>query len=162
MEEEFKYLVRVAGNDLDGNKKAMYAVTKIKGIGRRLGRIACELAGIDPHKKAGYLSDKEAKDLEKVIENFSEQNTPSWLLNRKRDYNSGKDMHLITSELLMSLREDVNRLKKIRSYRGIRHERGLPVRGQRTKSSFRKGTTVGVSRRKMAQVRKESKRRRER
>jgi small subunit ribosomal protein S13 len=154
--------VRVAGNDLDGNKKAMYAVTKIKGIGRRVGRIACELAGIDPHKKVGYLSDKETKDLEKVIENFSEQNTPSWLLNRKRDYNSGKDMHLITSELLMSLREDVNRLKKIRSYRGIRHERGLPVRGQRTKSSFRKGTTVGVSRKKMAQARKESKGRKER
>ncbi|MFQ5975190.1 MAG: 30S ribosomal protein S13 [Candidatus Hydrothermarchaeales archaeon] len=156
MEEDFKYLVRVAGNDLDGNKKAMYGITKIDGIGNRVGRIACELAGIDPKKKVGYLSDKEVEKLEKVVENFSQQGVPSWLLNRRKDYHTGKDLHLITSDLIMGLRDDLNLLKKIRSYRGIRHERGLPVRGQRTKSCFRGGATVGVSRKKVvAQARKE-------
>ncbi|MFQ5800538.1 MAG: 30S ribosomal protein S13 [Candidatus Hydrothermarchaeales archaeon] len=155
MEEEFKYLVRVAGSDLDGNKKAMYGVTKIDGIGMRVARIACELAGVDPEKKIGYLSDKEVTNLEKVVENFSQQGVPPWLLNRRKDYHTGKDLHLITSDLMMGLRDDLNLLKKIRCYRGIRHERGLPVRGQRTKSCFRKGATVGVSRKKVIQRMKE-------
>ena len=154
MEEEFKYLVRVAGNDLDGNKKAMYGVTKIDGIGRRLGKILCELAKVNPQKKIGYFTDKETKDLETVVENISQQGMPSWLLNRQKDFRTGEDKHLITSDLIMGLRDDLNLLKMIRCYRGIRHERGLPVRGQRTKSSFRKGATVGVSRRKIIQASK--------
>ncbi len=157
MEEEFKYLVRVARNDLDGNKKVIYGITKIDGVGRRVGRIVCELAGIDPMKKTGYLSDKEVESLEKVVENISQQDIPSWLLNRQKDYRSGKDMHLTTSDLIIGLRDDLNLMKMIRCYRGIRHERGLPVRGQRTKSCFRKGATVGVSRKKVVQAAKEKK-----
>ncbi|MDP6459896.1 MAG: 30S ribosomal protein S13, partial [Candidatus Hydrothermarchaeota archaeon] len=80
---------------------------------------------------------------------------PAWLLNRRKDYASGKDIHVTGSELAISLREDLNRLKKIRSYRGIRHERGLPVRGQRTRTSFRRGASVGVTRKKIVQAHKE-------
>lgn len=154
MEEEFRYLVRVAGNDLDGNKKAIYAITKIDGIGKRVGRIACEMAGVNLEKKIGYLSDKEIQNLEKVVESFSQQTVPSWILNRQKDYRSGKDEHLTASDLILGLRNDLNLLRMIRCYRGIRHERGLPVRGQRTKSCFRKGASVGVSRKKIAQAQK--------
>ncbi len=154
MEEEFRYLVRVAGNDLDGNKKAIYAVTKIDGIGKRVGRIACEMAGVNLEKKIGYLSDKEIQNLEKVVESFSQQTVPSWILNRQKDYRSGKDEHLTSSDLILGLRNDLNLLRMIRCYRGIRHERGLPVRGQRTKSCFRKGASVGVSRKKIIQAQK--------
>ncbi len=154
LEEEFKYLVRVAGNDLDGNKKAVYAVTKIDGIGKRVGRIACEMAGVNLEKKIGYLSDKDVQKLEKVVESFSSQSVPSWVLNRQKDYRSGKDEHLTSSDLILGLRNDLNLLRMIRCYRGIRHERGLPVRGQRTKSCFRKGASVGVSRKKIIQAQK--------
>ncbi|MGZ7094973.1 MAG: 30S ribosomal protein S13, partial [Methanobacterium sp.] len=74
-------------------------------------------------------------------------NIPDWMLNRRNDYETGETGHLIESDLLMTLREDLNRLKKTRSYKGRRHEVGLPVRGQRTKSTFRKGSSVGVRRR---------------
>ncbi len=154
MEEEFRYLVRVAGNDLDGNKKAIYAITKIDGIGKRVGRIACEMAGVNLEKKIGYLSDKDVQKLEKVVESFSQQTVPSWILNRQKDYRSGKDEHLTSSDLILGLRNDLNLLRMIRCYRGIRHERGLPVRGQRTKSCFRKGASVGVSRKKIVQAQK--------
>jgi len=154
LEEEFKYLVRVAGNDLDGNKKAIYAITKIDGIGKRVGRIACEMAGVNLEKKIGYLSDKDVQKLEKVVESFSQQTVPSWVLNRQKDYRSGKNEHLTSSDLILGLRNDLNLLRMIRCYRGIRHERGLPVRGQRTKSCFRKGASVGVSRKKVIQAQK--------
>jgi small subunit ribosomal protein S13 len=95
------------------------------------------------------LPDEKIEEIEEVLKHPHEHNIPSWMLNRRRDYTTGKDIHLVGADLIMILREDLNRLKKIRSYRGIRHELGLPVRGQRTKSSFRKGRTIGVSRKKV-------------
>ena len=82
---------------------------------------------------------------------------PVWLLNRRKDYSTGKDLHVTGSDLVISLRNDLNRLRKIRSYRGIRHEQGLPVRGQRTRTSFRKGASVGVTHKKIIQSQKEAK-----
>jgi len=157
LEEEFRYIVRIGGTDIDGKKKIRYGLTSIRGIGDRISGIVCRTAKVDLNKKAGHLSDEEAERLEEAVKQFHKNKIPAWMLNRQKDPSSGKNRHNITSDLMMSLREDLNRLKKIRSYRGIRHERGLPVRGQRTKSSFRHGATVGVSRKKIAQAKKESK-----
>jgi len=152
-EEEYRYIVRIAGTDVEGDKKIPYGLSKIRGIGLRTGEIICYLTGIDPKKKIGYLSDEEIKKLDKAVSSLDKLNVPKWLLNRRKDFATGKDFHVIGSELAMALREDLNRLRKIRSYRGIRHELGLPVRGQRTRTSFRKGTTIGVTRRKSKQGR---------
>lgn len=156
-EEEFRYIVRIAGTDVDGNKKVGYGITKIRGIGQRVGRIICGLAGVDPNKKVGHLTEKESEELEKIVTTFQEREVPSWLLNRPKDPKTGRNYHLITSDLAISLREDTGRMRKIRSYRGIRHERGLPVRGQRTRTSFRRGITVGVSRKAKAEAAKAKK-----
>lgn len=147
-EEEFRHIVRVVGSDLVGKKRVDYGLTKIDGIGLRMAGAICKIAGIDRKKKVGYLTEKESEKLNKAVETLQDGGVPQWLYNRKRDYDTGKDIHVIGSDLLMSLRDDLNRLRKIRSYRGIRHERGLPTRGQRTRTGFRGGTTVGVSRRK--------------
>lgn len=152
VEEEFRYLVRVTGTDIDGKKRVSYGLSKIRGIGVRTGEVICSLAGIDHTKKIGNLTDGEISKLSEAVENFQEQKIPQWIFNRQRDCVLGGDQHLISSDLVMSLRDDLNLLKKIRSYRGIRHELGLPVRGQRTRTSFRTGTTVGVSRQKMAEA----------
>jgi small subunit ribosomal protein S13 len=151
--EEYRYIVRIAGTDVEGDKKVPYGLSKIRGIGLRTGEIICHLIGIDPKKKIGYLSDEEVKKLDKAVNTLDKLNIPRWLLNRRKDFATGKDFHVIGSELAMALREDLNRLRKIRSYRGIRHELGLPVRGQRTRTSFRRGTTIGVTRRKSKQGR---------
>ena len=93
-----------------------------------------------------FTHDEDVAKIESIIEDPKSFDIPSWMLNRREDYETGEDIHLIESDLDMTLRDDLNRMKKTRSYKGRRHEVGLPVRGQRTKSTFRKSATVGVRR----------------
>ncbi len=144
----FENIVRVMNTDLNGDKNIVYALTNIKGISYNLSKAIIHCAKTDETKKLKDLTEKDLADIEKIVENPQESNIPSWLLNRNKDYTTGKDIHITGTDITMTLREDVNRLRKIRAYRGIRHEMGLPTRGQRTKSSFRTGAKVGVSKKK--------------
>lgn len=146
-DEEFKHLVRLSQTDLPGNKKVIVALTQVKGVGIRLAPLLADRSGVDRNLKIGNLSDDEVEKLQAEIDSLGET-TPEWMRNRRKDYDTGDDLHLIGSELDMTFRDDINRLKKIRSYRGVRHEAGLPVRGQRTRSNGRSGLTVGVQRKK--------------
>ncbi len=145
---EIKHLVRIANADLDGHRSVQYALTGLKGVGRRTSRILTDSAGIDPTSIIGSLGDAEIEKLKQVIANF-ESAVPTWMLNRRRDFLTGEDKHIIGVNLGLSVDEDINIMKKTRSYRGIRHERGLRVRGQRTRSTGRSGATVGVSRKRI-------------
>jgi small subunit ribosomal protein S13 len=125
------------------------ALTGIKGVGRRCARIFTDKAGVDPHATLGLLPDSEIDKLKKVIEEGAASKIlPIWMLNRRGDIETGADVHVMGMDLNMTLREDLDLMKKMRSYKGIRHERGLRVRGQRTRSSGRTGAIVGVSRKK--------------
>ncbi len=145
---EFKGIVRIFGTDLKGERNVDLALTGIKGIGMMMARAIAHIIEVNPQEKLGNLSDEKIEQIETVLNNPQDHGLPSWMLNRRRDYVTGGDIHLVGADLIISLREDLNRLRKIRSYRGIRHELGLPVRGQRTKSTFRTGRTLGVSRKK--------------
>lgn len=147
MKEELKHLVRIADADLTGNKQVFIALTGIKGVGMKISKIIAKKAGVDPYTKLGLLPDDTIEELKEGVAQFG-SSAPSWLLNRRKDYYTGEDKHLIGSEIDLTFREDINRLRKIRSYRGIRHERGHKVRGQRTKSTGRRGVVVGVRRKK--------------
>jgi small subunit ribosomal protein S13 len=98
----------------------------------------CFSAKIDPNAITGKLSAEEILKLEDVIRNPAKFNCPSWMMNRRKDYETGQDMHIITTDLNLTTDDDLKRMKKIRSYKGVRHMIGQPVRGQRTKSNFRK------------------------
>ena len=143
MEEDFKHMVRIARKDINGNKTIENALAEVKGVGKALARSIGIVMDLDLNQKIGYLSDNEVEKIEEAKSN----NVPDWMLNRRNDYETGETVHLIESDLVMTLRDDLNRMKKTRSYKGRRHEVGLPVRGQRTKSTFRKGSSVGVRRR---------------
>lgn len=147
MEEEFKHMVRIARKDINGNKTIENALADVKGVGKALSRAIGIVMGLDLSQKIGYLSDDKVTEIEEKIRDPKSLNIPDWMLNRRNDYESGETGHLIESDLMMTLRDDLNRMKKTRSYKGRRHEVGLPVRGQRTKSTFRKGSSVGVRRR---------------
>jgi small subunit ribosomal protein S13 len=147
MEEDFKHLVRISRKDVDGKKTIKHALTGIKGVGLALSRTIAIEMGLDLNQKIGYLPDDDILKIETVIKDPKSINIPDWMLNRREDYTTGETLHLIESDLDMTLRDDLNRMKKTRSYKGRRHEVGLPVRGQRTKSTFRKGSSVGVRRR---------------
>ena len=145
--EELRHLVRIMNTDLMGAKPVQYALTGLPGIGRRTAILIARGAGVSPTAILGYLPDEEVAKLDNSIEKI-EDLVPNWMLNRQKDITTGQDKHLLGTDILLTFREDINTLKKIRAYRGLRHERGLKVRGQRTKSTGRRGSTVGVSRKK--------------
>ena len=144
--ENYKHIVRIANVDVPGGKQVKVALTKIKGIGAILADIICKLSKVDRNKKAGHLTDEEVVSLNKVANAPIEHGIPEWMGNRRKDYDSGEDKHLITGTLNFTKENDLKRLKKIKCLRGARHQKGLPVRGQRTRSNFRKskGKVVGV------------------
>jgi len=144
----FKYIVRMFGTDVDGNKPIMLGLTSIKGIGFHMAFSIARSLGLDLSRKMGDLSDEEVSRLTKALEDPVSFGVPHWMVNRQKDFETGKDLHLNTSDLIMAVRDDITRMKKIRCYKGVRHERGLKVRGQRTRSTGRKGLVVGVKKKK--------------
>lgn len=145
---DFQFIVRCAGTDCRGDWLVPYALTRIQGLGYRLARAICLKADIDPNRRMGYLSEEETQALEDIINNPASFGIPAYLLNRRKDIATGEDIHVSGSELFIAIKADVDRLKKARTYRGIRHSLGLKVRGQRTRTTGRGGQTVGVIRRK--------------
>ena len=143
-EKEIKGIVRLFGTDLNGHKKVVDALRSIKGVSFTFAKAVLKRSGVE-NVEIGTLPDSDVKKLEDVIRNPGNYGIPDYLLNRRKDPVTGENYHLVASDLHMKVREDINRLKKLGNYRGIRHRRGLPVRGQRTRSSFRKGKSVGVS-----------------
>lgn len=148
-EDEIKHIVRIADTDLAGKRSVQYALTGIKGINRRIAKIMAVESGLDPMATLGYLKDEEIERLQNSVDSISTI-IPSWLMNKQHDFISGEDRHVIGIDVDLSINEDLNFMKKTRSYKGIRHERGLRVRGQRTRSTGRKGRTVGVTRSSLA------------
>ncbi len=144
-QDEIKHLVRIANTDLEGKKSVQNSITGIKGINRRIARIISDRSNVDPTATIGYLEDEKIDSLKKTIEEI-ESILPTWMLNRRKDLLTGDDKHILATDILLTKREDLNTLKKTRSYRGVRHERGHKVRGQRTRSTGRRGLTVGVKR----------------
>jgi small subunit ribosomal protein S13 len=145
---DFKYIIRLSNTDIDGEKTLLYGLTSIKGIGLHMASLIAENVGINKHIKVGDLKDPQIEKLQEMIDNITNI-APIWMLNHRKDYETGEDIHLVSTEIEMKLRDEINIMKKIRSYRGIRHERGLPVRGQRTRANNRKGLALGVSKKKV-------------
>ncbi len=152
--EQVLEIVRVLSTDLDGKKKIKNSLRKIKGISFMVAKIFCEKACVDPGKLTGKLTEKEIKSLEEVITNPTKFEIPSHILNFRNDPQTGKDFHFTGAELQIKTRNVIGDMKKLGSYRGMRHRSGLPVRGQRTRSSFRKQKSVGVSKKKQQPGRK--------
>uniref|UniRef100_A0A914Q9S6 Small ribosomal subunit protein uS13 n=1 Tax=Panagrolaimus davidi TaxID=227884 RepID=A0A914Q9S6_9BILA len=148
--EKFQHIHRVMNTNIDGNVKIPFALTAIKGCGRRFAFIVCRKAGVDIHRRAGELTEDEMEKLTTVMLNPTQYKIPAWFLNRQKDIKDGTTAQLLSTTVESKLREDLERLKKCRNHRGLRHYWGLRVRGQHTKTTGRKGRTVGVSKKKGA------------
>jgi small subunit ribosomal protein S13 len=150
--EEVKGIIRIANTDIIGGKSIYNGLRKIKGVSFMFCNAICNLLNLEKNKQIGTLNQDDVKKIESLIENPSK--LPSWLLNRRKDYETGKNMHLTGSNLSLNKEFDIKRLKKLKSYRGIRHAIGQPTRGQRTRSHFRVNTSVGVQRKAAAKTQK--------
>jgi len=146
-EEEIKYFVRISNTDLDGTKPVHIALTGIKGVGMHSASVITQMAKVNGRELIGRLPEEDVDRIREVVDNYTDK-VPVWMVNRPRDVYTGDKRHLFGADVLTTLDEDVNLMRKIRCYRGIRHETGQKVRGQRTKSTGRTGTTVGVKRKK--------------
>jgi len=132
------------GNDIPGERKMIIGLTQIKGIGYNFATAILDTLKININSNIGNLSDTDVQAIEKLILNPIEGNFPTWFINRRKDIETGTDLHLLTSDIPFTLRNDIERERITASWRGYRHLSGLKVRGQRTRTSGRKGGAVGV------------------
>jgi small subunit ribosomal protein S13 len=139
----FRYIVRVSNTDLDGRRATALALTGVRGVGLRMAEVACRLARVSPNEMIGNLPEPTVEGIETILGELPSK-VPAWMVNHPRDYVTGEVAHLIGPDLETSRRDDVNVMKMIRSYKGVRHERGQKVRGQRTRSNGRTGMAAGV------------------
>ena len=143
-DEDLQYFVRIGQTDLDGTKTVERSLSDMKGIGQRTARLVAEAADVDRTATFGRLEQDDIDAVVDVVQNFSEH-VPEWMVNRQKDFFSGETDHIVGSDLNEKRRHDINRMKMIDSYKGIRHKRGQKVRGQRTKSTGRTEGTIGVN-----------------
>jgi small subunit ribosomal protein S13 len=148
-DENFNYIIRMENTDINGEHNIVQGLTQIKGIGRHMATFVTDTAGIDRKIKFGNLREPEIEKIKEIIENIEEY-VPAWMLNYRKDVYTGENMHLISTDVALRLRDDINMMKMIRSYRGVRHELGLKVRVQRSSSNGLKGLALGVSKRREA------------
>jgi len=106
---------RIAGIDIPEKKKIRYALRYIYGVGPKFAEDICEAANVDPETRASDLSEQETSSIAAIID----------------------ENYIVEGALRRQLQQNIQRLRDIRSYRGDRHRRGLPVRGQRTKCNAR-------------------------
>ncbi len=147
---ELRLIVRIANKDLNGKLKIPKALMQLNGINHRTGKIIAKTfekeTGIKWDSKLGEITEDKDKKMEEIILNPKKFKIPIWSLNRRKEYETGEDKHLIMGELQFSERNILQRLSKIKSYRGLRRSWGLTVRGQKTKSTHRgTGPAVGVA-----------------
>ncbi len=141
-------IIRLGGTDIDGDLSIERSLAEIKGVGINLSHALAHTIegklGIAKATKLGSLTEEQIESVEQVIKEPIKYGVPAYLLNRRKDMESGKDMHVIGNDLTFAVRQDINRDVSLRLWRGYRHQHGQKVRGQRTKSTGRTGATVGV------------------
>jgi small subunit ribosomal protein S13 len=135
---------------VDGNKPLVIGLQSVKGVGPRVADIIANRANVKRTEKVGNLDDAKVEELEKLILNYGEY-VPAWAVNRQMDFETGEDMHIVGVDLDVRRKDDINMMKMIRCYKGVRHEDGQKVRGQRTRSNGRTGLTLGVMRQRLQQ-----------
>lgn len=142
--QDYRHIVRIVGKDIPGDKKLSVGLTQIKGVGYNFANAVIGALGLNPNSNIGFLTESQVESIEKTLKDPTSVKFPAWLLNRRKDVETGTTTHLITSDVAFTVRNDIEREKLSNSWRGFRHTYGLKVRGQRTRTTGRKGASVGV------------------
>jgi len=151
--DDFAYILRMADSDVDGLKPIAIGLTSIKGVGMRTSQQICRLAGINGKSLGGHLSEEDQDSLRSAIDDYA-TTVPWWLVNRQRDLGTNEDAHIVAMEVKMTRDDDISRMAGIKAYRGMRHRSGHKVRGQRLRSNGRKGSSLGVEKKKIVEKKK--------
>jgi len=149
--QEFRHIIRIMGADSSGTLKTSYAVKKVRGVNMSLSNAVLKKAGVNPDLRVGFITDSDIAKIEDVLRDPEKYGIPSWLYNRQKDVETGKDSHLLSADLIFKVKTDIDKDKEIRSWRGYRHAYSLKVRGQRTKCTGRAGKALGVKKKTLQQ-----------
>jgi small subunit ribosomal protein S13 len=146
---EVTSIIRIAGKDVDGSLNVQRALDEVRGIGSSMSHAIAHAVetklGIPISSQIGSLDEKQMAAINELVKNPASVGIPHYMLNRKKDHETGQNLHLTGSELLFATRQDVTREINMRSWRGFRHQYGQKVRGQHTRSTGRTGATIGVT-----------------
>jgi len=148
-QKTFKEIIRILRTNIDGTLLVKYGLVKIKGVGLRFSQAVLRIANVDPTIRIGLISEKDIKRIEEIIEDPVKNGIPNWMVNRQKDLRTGEYLHITGPRLELTVKRDIERMRRLRSWKGYRHGFGLKVRGQRTRSTGRKGLVVGVIRKKI-------------
>lgn len=151
MSQEYRHILRIMGTDMQGTLKTIYALTKIKGVSLSLSNAILKKAEVNPDLRVGFLTETEISKIEEIVKEPEKHNLPPWLFNKRKNAETGKDIHLISADLVLRTKTDIDEAKEIRSWRGYRHAYGLKVRGQHTKTTGRAGKALGVKKKTIQQ-----------
>ncbi len=151
---EFSNLLRIIGTSIEGHRSIPFGLSQIRGVGRRLAEAICRILAekdpnFDPNARIGLLTEKQQEVLVEMIKNPVKHGVPQWMVNRPKDLRTGEFRHVSGTDLELVNKMDVDRMKRVRSWKGIRHMYGLKVRGQRTRTTGRRGLVVGYYRKEM-------------
>ncbi|MCX8197140.1 MAG: 30S ribosomal protein S13 [Candidatus Micrarchaeota archaeon] len=148
--KEIKGVIRIAGKDVKGSLPIWRALTQVKGVGINLAQVisskAYGIIGANEKTLIGELSEEQVSKLEQIVLHPYDYGIPSWMFNRRKDIMTGKDLHVVGSDLVYAVKQDIDHEKEVYTWRGFRHTYGQKVRGQHTRSTGRTGMTVGVIR----------------
>jgi len=111
MPKEFSHIARIAETDLEGTLKVTQAISKIKGIGINMATAIVEKSGVNPEIRLGFLSAQDLEKLENIIENPTKYDLPKWLFNRQKDLETGKNLHLTGSNLVLQTKTHIDLMK---------------------------------------------------
>jgi len=137
---------------LAGTEKVAFALSHVKGLGVTLAYAVLRKAGINPETRIGNINETDVERIEDVIRNPEKYAIPTWMFNRRKDFETGQSLHIIGSDLVLRQKLDIEQMKTIKSWRGYRHSYGLKVRGQRTKTTGRSGKAMGVKKKALIQA----------
>jgi small subunit ribosomal protein S13 len=144
----FRHLVRIKSTDLEGHLPVSLGLSKISGVNRRLAQTIVKTLKISFSERIGSLTDATIKEIENIISDPIAAGIPDWMVNRRKDRQTGENLHITEAQLILQNKQDIERYIRMRSKRGIRHQFKLKVRGQKTRTHGKRGATVGVSKKK--------------
>lgn len=137
-------LVRIMSTDINAKMSLLYGFAKIKGVNIMFSNAICNVLKLDKNSKISALSEKDIERLEEFLSKPEKSGVPEWMLNQRKDMETGKNLHFIAKDIEFNLLQLMRRLGRIKTYKGLRLRKNLPVRGQRTKSNFRRNKMIAA------------------
>ncbi len=158
---EAQNIVRIAGRDINGKYTILGALRHIKGIGHNMANAMALIIernfGIVSSTPIGALEEAQIAKLESVIKDPGKLGVPHFMLNRRKDSDTGVDGHFVGTDLIVKIKNDMDASIKLQSWVGFRRQYGQKVRGQHTRSTGRTGETVGVTKKRILEETKKAK-----